>query len=145
MKLSNKISYALIVLALVGLVDATYLTVKHYTGEPLECSLVAGCEAVLNSGYSMVLGVPVALGGVLYYASIFLLVYYIMLTQSEKLFKLLGVVVVGGMLATIYFVSLQVFVIKSICQYCMISAVVTTILVIIMVRVWLKSTNEIKK
>lgn len=125
--------------------DASYLTTNHYLGEKVACSVVAGCEIVLTSKYSEIFGIPVALLGVLYYSAVFILAYVILVSQSEKAFKLLSAIIGVGMLATLYFVGLQLLVIKAICQYCMISAFATTILVILVGCVWLKSIKETKK
>ena len=50
-------------LALVGLADSVYLTISHYTKEPVPCSIVEGCETVLTSSYAEVAGVPIAAFG----------------------------------------------------------------------------------
>ena len=49
---------------LLGLADATYLTVLALTGETAACSGQAGCFEVLGSAYSRVAGIPVAAFGV---------------------------------------------------------------------------------
>ncbi len=53
---------ALIVLglAVIGLADAVYLTVKHYLGGSVPCSLTEGCDTVLTSNYAVFGGLPVA-------------------------------------------------------------------------------------
>ncbi len=48
------------VVALCGVADAIYLTVHHYTGEKVPCSIVAGCEQVLTSSYAEIAGIPLA-------------------------------------------------------------------------------------
>ncbi len=55
------------VIALVGLADAVYLTVKHLTAEPVPCSLISGCETVLTSQYAVIAGVPLAAFGAVAY------------------------------------------------------------------------------
>jgi uncharacterized membrane protein len=54
--------------ALIGLADSIYLTIKHYTGEAVPCSVIEGCEQVLTSSYAEVAGVPLAaLGAIAYF------------------------------------------------------------------------------
>ncbi len=56
-----------VILAVLGLLVAGYLTLLHYdTSVPLACSDtgVVDCAAVLSSPYAMLLGLPVALWGV---------------------------------------------------------------------------------
>ena len=67
----NKLVYSFIVVALVGLLDAVFLTVKHYTGD-ISCSLITGCQEVLSSSYSVIFGIPTALLGAGYYIVILL-------------------------------------------------------------------------
>src|SRR3989344_5596529 len=57
----------------IGFADATFLTIKHYTGTPLPCSFLNGCDTVTNSLYSTIGGLPVALLGALFYLAVILL------------------------------------------------------------------------
>ncbi len=121
----------LIVISFVGFLNATYLTAKHYIGTPLPCSILEGCEQVTNSKYSIVFGVPVALGGVFYYLSIFILLIIYLDIRKNKVLSLASLLTVVGFLASMWFVYLQLFIIKAICLYCMVSAVISTILFIL--------------
>lgn len=49
-----------LILGFLGFLDATYLTVKHYLGTPINCSIFEGCEKVTTSQYATVGGVPVS-------------------------------------------------------------------------------------
>jgi uncharacterized membrane protein len=53
--------------SIAGLVDATYLTITHYTKALVPCSVTHGCETVLRSSYAEVLGVPIAAFGIVFY------------------------------------------------------------------------------
>ena len=57
------------VVALAGLAVASYLTYVHYRPDALVCTGGGGCETVQESDYATLVGVPVALLGVLAYAS----------------------------------------------------------------------------
>src|ERR1044072_10040301 len=58
--------------ALVGLVDASYLTVEHLSGRNVRCMIVTGCDEVLQSRYATVAGhIPVASLGALAYFTAF--------------------------------------------------------------------------
>ena len=58
-----------IALAIAGLVVASYLTLYHYAGIPLACSSngIINCSSVLNSKYAYILGVPIAVYGVIFF------------------------------------------------------------------------------
>src|SRR5438094_9775758 len=58
-------------IALLGLADATYLTVQALTGETLVCGGSPDCFRVLGSSYARIAGVPIAAFGTLAYFSVF--------------------------------------------------------------------------
>ena len=62
----NRDRNVLIVIALValaGLSAATYVFVTHSLGYELFCPFATGCDAVQNSPYAVVFGIPVSLLG----------------------------------------------------------------------------------
>lgn len=118
-------------LSAAGFVDAAYLTVKHFLGSPIPCSILKGCEQVTNSPYSLIYGVPVALLGALYYLTILVLVVIYLDSKKPSVLKLLACLTPFGFLASLWFVYLQIFVIKAICIYCIGSATSSTILFIL--------------
>jgi len=61
---------AAIVLSLAGLAVAGYLTYVHYAGIEPVCTGGGGCEEVQTSAYSELLGIPVALLGLLAYVAL---------------------------------------------------------------------------
>ena len=127
-KIPNWTIVVLLIASGVGFLDATYLSVKHFMGSMPICSVLNGCEGVLTSSYSAVGLVPVALLGSIYYALIFVLtVAYIDLRRSEVIVAAAWFTAVG-FTATLWFVYLQVFVIRALCLYCMLSAVTAALL-----------------
>mgnify|MGYP001602764736 CR=1 FL=1 len=109
-----------------GLIDASYLAAKHYTGTIPPCSIVKGCEAVTTSQYAVVGGVSVALLGAVYYLVVLIISIAIIDTKSDWLKKFLSKFSILGLLASIWFISLQLFVIKALCLYCLVSAFSST-------------------
>jgi uncharacterized membrane protein len=61
---------ASIVVAVIGLGIATYLTIVHYAGEAPVCAIAHGCATVQKSDYAKLAGIPVALLGVIGYVGI---------------------------------------------------------------------------
>lgn len=118
------------VVALGGLADAVYLTIKHLTGERVPCSIVAGCETVLSSSYAETGGIPLAgFGAAAYFAAFSLAVLAIF--GNSKAWFLFGLQVVLMAVFTFWLLYLQAFVIGAFCQFCLISAAVTFTLLII--------------
>ena len=58
------------IVAVVGLADATYLSVQALTGETLSCGGSPDCFRVLGSSYAKLGGIPVAMLGALAYFSV---------------------------------------------------------------------------
>ncbi len=118
------------VVALIGLGDAVYLTIHHYTGEKVPCSIVEGCEQVLTSAYAEVGGVPLAIFGAGAYFVAFSLA--ILAAFGNRLtWTLFGVQVSLMLIFTAWLVYLQAFVIEAFCQFCLLSAATTLILFVI--------------
>ena len=134
-RLPNWLLAALSFFALAGFLDSLYLTVKHYVGGPVPCSILNGCEKVLQSSYANVFGLPVSLFGAVYY---FLVIIAILIyLDSKRAWPLhIAAGLIGlGFIASLWFVYLQVFVIRSLCLYCLGSAVSTTALLVLTVFV----------
>jgi uncharacterized membrane protein len=126
-RLSKPALVFLFVVSGLGFLDAAYLTVEHYVNKIPPCS-IGSCEAVLTSSYATVAGIPVALGGTIYYfAFLVLLLLYVDL-KKEKYLRIALASSVFGFGASIYFFILQAFVLHAFCLYCMGSALTSTTL-----------------
>lgn len=112
------------VIALIGLADAIYLTIHHYTGEKVPCSIVAGCEQVLTSSYAEIAGVPLAIFGAIAYFTAFSLAI-LAAFGNRQTWILFGVQVSIMAIFSVWLVYLQGFVIEAFCQFCLISAATT--------------------
>jgi uncharacterized membrane protein len=115
------------VFCLLGLADATYLTVMALTGEAAACGGQAGCSEVLGSAYSKVAGIPVAALGVAGYFTAFTCATFAAFhyPRARKFFALM----VGVLfLATLWFLYVQAFVLHAFCRYCLFSAAITFLL-----------------
>jgi uncharacterized membrane protein len=116
--------------ALVGLADSIYLTVEHISGRSVKCTIASGCSEVLSSPYASVRGIPLALIGATAYFSAFSLA-----TLAAFDYKLTGTLltVLAGLMfiTTVWLLYLQAFVIGHFCQFCLLSAIVTTILTVL--------------
>jgi len=125
MSFKSLLPFLLLSFAILGFLDAVYLTAQHYLGFTLACPLT-GCSEVLKSSYAIFLGFPIALFGALYYLTILLGVIAYLDTKKEIFLFGAAVLTIPGFLITLGLVYLQLFVINSICLYCLISAVTTT-------------------
>jgi uncharacterized membrane protein len=119
-------------LALVGLGDAVYLTVEHLTGATLQCSITHGCAEVLGSRFATVGNIPLAAVGAAAYFTVFSLATLAAFGYAAAR-KLLVVIVALMFLFTLWLLYLQAFVLHAFCQYCLLSASVTTLLAVTVV------------
>ncbi|MFH0979461.1 MAG: quinone-dependent dihydroorotate dehydrogenase [Candidatus Roizmanbacteria bacterium] len=123
--------YLILFLALAGLVDSAYLTWEHFNNVIPPCTInhflpiLSNCGEVLRSSYSIIFGIPLALTGIIQYGLIFIIT---LLTIYKKnilfCFWLICQAFIGA-LASLYFMYLQIFIIKSICLYCTLSALIS--------------------
>lgn len=116
--------------SLVGLGDAIYLTIEHITGATLRCSIISGCSEVLSSPYAQVGPLPLAAIGAAAYFVVFSLA---ILAAFGYRFAVLPLRIVLALmfLTTLWLIYLQGFVIHHFCQYCLLSAAVTTTLTVL--------------
>jgi uncharacterized membrane protein len=142
LKIGAKWPYvATALLSLVGLADAVYLTIQHLTGQSVRCTVTSGCSEVLSSAYAVVGGYPLAGLGAAAYFSVFSLAT-LALFGYRIAGKLLLPLVGGMFLVSLYLVYLQAFVIRAFCQYCLLSAAVTTGLMVFALLAWKKAGME---
>jgi uncharacterized membrane protein len=125
--------------ALAGLVDGIYLTIHHYTAEPVPCGEAFDCGAVLSSAYAEIAGIPLAAFGA---AAYFIAFSLALLTAfgNRLMWKLFSVQIVLMALFTCWLIYLQAFVIKAWCQFCLVSAGVTfTLFIIVIISKFIRS------
>lgn len=120
----------IIVLTLIGLVDALYLAYSALTHNPLACSITGldGCNIVAASAYSRFLGIPLAVFGVVFYGAILITAVFTHLFSNRTLYHLLLAASAVGAASSLYFMYLQFFVIKALCVYCALSFVISVLI-----------------
>ncbi len=133
-----KLPIAAAIVALLGIADAVYLTVHHYTTEPVPCGAAFDCEMVLTSPYAEIAGLPLAAFGAAAYFIAFSLAL-LAAFGDRRMWKLFGVQVTLMACFTGWLIYLQAAVIGAFCQFCLISAATTiTLFVIYLVSIFSK-------
>jgi uncharacterized membrane protein len=118
-----------IALAVIGIALAGYLTYVHYANIQVAC--VQGhneCEAVQTSVYSKLAGVPVALLGLIGYIVI---LGSLLVRQTETTRLATLAVTLGGWGFSVYLTYREVFSLEKICEWCVGSAILMTILMLL--------------
>ncbi len=131
MQIPKWILPSFLAVSFLGFLDATYLTVKHYSGTPLNCSIFNGCDVVTTSQYATILGFPTSLLGIIYYLAVIVLLVAYIDSRNKRLLYLTARFTIVGFVISLWFVSLQIFVLKAFCFYCLLSAVTSTALFVL--------------
>lgn len=128
--MDNRIRLISILLAFIGLIDSIYLVWVKYTDQYALCGPIGNCESVNTSQYSEIGGIPIALLGVGAYLVIIVLL--VLEVRSDLLREYGPLLVFGislaGVLYSIYLTYIEVAVLRAICPYCVVSAVVLVLL-----------------
>ena len=123
-------------LALAGIFVALYLTLyKLGTIGQLACTL-GGCERVNTSRWSTFLGAPVAAWGVAFYLAVFVVAFVGTMpvnTGRRGISVALTVMSFWGVLFSGWLTWLELSVIHAICQYCVTSAALVTLIFLVSV------------
>ena len=108
------------VVALAGVSVAGYLTYVHYRPAALICTGDGGCEAVQESSYAEIAGIPVALLGLLAYVAVLALVAW----DSDLARTLAATISLSAVGFAAYLVAVQAFVIEEWCVWCIVNDLV---------------------
>ena len=125
------------IFSVIGLGVAIYLTFIETTNAKAVCGPVGDCNAVQASPYAMLFGVvPVGLLGAVGYIGI-LIAWFLGRTGRGRLAQLAPVVIFGmalfGVLFSIYLTYIELFVIHAVCIWCLTSAVIMALVLILSV------------
>jgi uncharacterized membrane protein len=108
-----------------GIGVATYIAIADSGGgSPVCIAGGSGCETVANSSYSHLLGINVAVFGIAGYV---LLLAAALLRGDEARMAGFGISLVGFGFS-VYLTYIELFKIEAVCQWCVASAVLMTIL-----------------
>jgi len=126
----------IILLALLGIIDAGYLAQAAITNTELLCgiSTLDGCNIVAQSEYSRLLGIPLAFYGLAFYVGVLVLAAVALFVRHRALMHVLVFVGGLGFLVSLYFLYLQIFQINALCIYCLASFVLSTLIFVLAVR-----------
>ncbi|MGC1166147.1 MAG: vitamin K epoxide reductase family protein [Solirubrobacterales bacterium] len=111
--------------ATLGVAVATYIAIADSGGGAPACLAGGGgCEAVANSSYSHIAGVNIAIFGIVGYVILLATAFF-----ANDLARFAGfATALGGFGFSVYLTYLELFTIEAICQWCVASAALMTIL-----------------
>ncbi len=119
----------IIILASAGFSIAFYIARKKKRKEKTVCPMRgANCETVIHSRYSRFLFIPVETLGMLYYgftAFAYAVIIYSKISEPTILYGLFCLSLVSAFFS-LYLVSVQAFIIRHWCLWCLSSALIST-------------------
>lgn len=122
----------LIGLAILGLLDAAYLTYIKVLEDGV-CAISGGCAIVNTSPYASLAGIPIAAIGAVAYLAMLAVLW---LEERNDFFAVNGSMIVFGMaligvLYSAYLTYLELYVIHAICPFCVVSAVILVAMLVV--------------
>lgn len=125
------------VFSLFGLGVSAFLLYEYSLSGPVICPLGGGCDIVRASPYSQILGISLPILGIIFY----LMMVILSIARSQKLtskvlLNLKLFISVVGVGFGIYLTFLEAFVIKAYCFWCVLSFIIS---IIILALVFLSS------
>ena len=128
---TSRLTKVILVIALIGVCEAAYLTYAHYNLGALACigghHGVSTCEQVQSSVYSRLAGIPVAILGLIGYVSIVSALFI----RGELGRASAFCIALIGCGFSLYLTYRELFTLKEICEWCVGSACLMTILMVL--------------
>ncbi len=114
------------VLIVIGLIVSGYLAYVEMTQVTAVCGPVGECNLVQSSPYAQIMGIPIAVLGLLFYVAVAGL-WLLQRVESVRHWVVLALVALAlfGTLFSLYLTLLELLVIGAICMWCLTSAVAT--------------------
>lgn len=125
--------FFILLLAFSGIAVSTYLVQHEQTGDPLICNIqsLSGCNEVASSSYSRLFGISLAQLGLLYYTMVFVIAICELVMINQLLRRALQGFALLGLLSALYSTYTQVFLIQALCIYCVVSAGIMVLVLIL--------------
>lgn len=128
----------LAVLDLVGLAVASYLSFVELGGGVPACGPVKGCETVALSRYAWIGPIPVAVFGVALSLVLFALAVAWIRTNRPTLLDAHYALSLVGVIFEIYFIGVQVLILKAVCIWCVTYGVSLILRFLIALVIWVR-------
>lgn len=138
MQFSNHIFIQITIFALsvCGFIVSKHIRNHKIKNTPLVCPIGFDCNAVVHSDYSKFFGMPVEILGMIYYALISL-VYLALIFLGEYMPEAVNGIMAGASLGafifSLYLISVQIFILKKGCSWCIVSSIISACIFILTV------------
>ncbi|MBZ0294930.1 MAG: vitamin K epoxide reductase family protein, partial [Anaerolineae bacterium] len=132
-------TWLLPLVAVAGLGVAAYLSYVELTLSDAVCGAVGDCNAVQQSAYAQIFGIPIGVIGMIGYAVILLVWLYGRWSQDTRANDLILALALVGSVFSAYLTFLEPFFIGATCMWCLTSAVIMLLIL------WLAAPEQVEK
>jgi len=127
----------IMIAAAIGLMISLYLLSVHWGWGQIVCLDLGDCEVVNMSSYAELLGIPVALLGAFTYVALLVTATLIWRQLYEDLASLVQFFLAAiGVAFSVYLTCIELFVLRAICPWCVLSAILITLIAGLSVQPW---------
>ena len=118
---------------IIGLISSVVLYSNSITGI---CDPGKGCDVVNSSQYGSTLGVSNSLYGIFIFSFLIIITFLHVKKPNNHTRRILHLAIVLGSVIAVYFLYLQVFVIKVFCEFCTLVDVALLVGLVFMIYLW---------
>lgn len=113
----NQLILALMLVAVLGIATSAYLAYHHYFGSRF-CNIneFISCDKVSSSEYSVILGMPLAVLGILYFLSV--LIMSVISRRYVKILLYVFYLTLPILVYSIFLTFIEFYVINALCIFC---------------------------
>ena len=140
----------LVFLTILGIADAGYLTFEHYRQTIPPCTvnrflpIISDCGKVLRSPYSVMFGIPLAVAGVFQYSFLLIGILALIIYRKKVFIYFLIFQSIIGAVFSFYFMYIQLFILKSVCIYCTLSAFISFVIFFLISRIFVRERFSLR-
>lgn len=117
----------------IGLISSIAITLNSSTGL---CQPGNGCDTVISSSYGSTFGIHNSVLGIFIFSFLILLTLFHLKRPNSHTRRILHLAMGIGSLVAIYFLYLQIFVLKALCEFCVVIDVALVIGLGFMIYLW---------
>jgi uncharacterized membrane protein len=135
------------IISIAGFLIAAYLAYVEISRVEAVCGPIGECNIVQSSQYAQIVGIPVAVLGLLFYLAIlgsWLLIRFVKKSWIKWIPLLLLASAFLGTLFSVYLTMMELLVIRAICAWCLSSAIITTTLLLFVVSKFKVGERKLK-
>ena len=123
----HRVQMTVSLVTFIGIIISAYMAYVEVTANPAVCGVIGDCNAVQQSEYASLFGIPIGVIGMIAYLVMF--VISVAMNRAPQKYRsqllfMLKLLVGGAAVFTIYLTFLEPFVIGAVCAWCLLSSLI---------------------